>query len=223
MWYLEQPIWNCLLILLIGLQSYFCFVSEGLVGWSKLFCAFRRQAHFAFLHPPFPVFFHFCATNWRAAPHSKRCVSVSPGHVPRSQDLLWEALSPCCTEGCCARMCAVFFLRRAMQNTKLSSPLKHLVLQLCNDSHQCHSFFSKLRVALSAAPQADTRGSPFTEPWVLRMGEKWDQHINSPKGSPSLLVEGVLENQSAQLFSQRILRIQKPWWNLPGHLHYAIC
>lgn len=71
-------------------------------------------------------------------------------------------------------LCAVFLLRKAMQNTQWSSPLEHLVLQLCNDSHQGHTFFSKLRVASSAAPQGDTQGSPFTEPWVLGMGEKWD-------------------------------------------------
>lgn len=98
MQYLEQPILNCLLLLLTGLKSYFCFVSEGLGDWSKLFCAFKRWACFAFLHPLFPVVFHFCAISWGRADSSsyKPYVSFWPGHVPWSQDLFWETLSLCC-------------------------------------------------------------------------------------------------------------------------------
>ena len=159
MQYLEQPILNCLLLLLTGLKSYFCFVSEGLGDWSKLFCSFKRWACFAFLHPLFPVVFHFCAISWRGAASSfvqTVCVLLAwactmvPGPVlgniepvlHQGSVVPGHALYSCSEERC------------KMLNGVLGStcPLEHLVLQLCSDSHQGHSFFFKLWVASPVAP-----------------------------------------------------------------------
>lgn len=121
MQYLEQPIWNCLLLLLTGLKSYFCFVSVGFGDWSKLFCVFERWTCFAFFHPPLPVETASGQTSSLYKPY----ISFCSGLVARSQDLFWEVSSLFCVKGHCARMCTVFLLRRATQNTKLSSS-KHL-------------------------------------------------------------------------------------------------
>lgn len=144
--------------LLVGLKSYFCFVLEGLGDWSKLFCAFERWARFAFLHPPFPV----VSTSVQSAgggqppPHTNcTCPSrLGMHHGPRTCFGKHRAcvVSRCVVPGCALYSCSEEQCKTPNGVLKNTCPLGHLVLQLCSDSHQGHSFFSKLWVASPAAP-----------------------------------------------------------------------
>lgn len=145
------------------LWKVFEFFLEGLSDPS---CSVLLEAERAlhFFTPPFPVVFHFCAVSWGANLIFIQSLSMPfwAGCVPWF--LFWEAWSvkvPCVNPECRTCIQKTWHAQYSCLKEQCRTlnwvlrniyPLEHLVLQHCSDSHQGHSFFSRLWSGSPAGP-----------------------------------------------------------------------
>lgn len=158
MQYLEQPILNCLLLCSQASKVIFALFWRDLVTdpSCSVLSKDEHALHFFTHHSLWFSTSVQSAEGGQPPPHTNRTCPSRLGmhHGPRTCFRKHRACvaSRCVVPGCALYSCSEEECKTPNWVLKNSCPLEHLVLQLCSDSHQGHSFFSKLWVASPAAP-----------------------------------------------------------------------